>query len=267
MRKLKYVKFFENFDEKEISQILTFKLEQEAKDFFEYDLWIKKWENEPGTEEEPEKRIKQIGKMQYLQENFKVIYQYFDKFENGLSYAPDRENGISAPLTIYNTWENLERSSKLYPHALKIASLTFKDNPNCDENFKLLEIQGGLTELNELHSLTGNGRWQCRPNNATFIVGYGTIELVDTAELGYDRCSYYALVTITENDDNSIELHPSKLMIQEDANDTKNNKVVQFVRGPWCKIEDTEIFDGLKPGHKDHRGFFSITSVEIVSVK
>ena len=98
---MKYIKLFEQYlnesaGENEISLTLTFGLTDKVKQWFESNLWIKKWEMDPESKENSEERIKQIGKMEYIQEEFKVHYQYFNQFENGVSYASDEKAGISS---------------------------------------------------------------------------------------------------------------------------------------------------------------------------
>ena len=264
---MKYIKLFEQYlnesaGENEISLTLTFGLTDKVKQWFESNLWIKKWEMDPESKENSEERIKQIGKMEYIQEEFKVHYQYFNQFQNGVSYASDEKAGISSNGSIFNSFPRLDRSSVNFKHISKIYDLHTNTNTNADENYKHLERLKGfedLTRLKESHS---------SHNSTTFIVGFGTINL-ESEELksaAYERCSYYALVNICKQNDNSIELFPNLLLIKEDK-DPNNNEVVKVEDGPYCKIDFDKIEDGLKPEMKDHRDWFNITQVEDLPIK
>jgi hypothetical protein len=264
---MKYLKLYESFvvesaGENEISQTLTFGLTDKVKQWFEHNLWIKKWEMDPEAKEDAESRVKQIGKMEYIQEEFKVNYQYFNKFQNGVSYASDKKAGIESNGSIYNSFPRLDRNSVAFKHISKIYNLHLNTNPNASLNSVKLERLMGfedLKRLKESHSSV---------NSTTFIVGFGTIDL-ESEELksaAYERCSYYALVTICKQTDNSIELFPNLLLIKEDK-DPNNNQAVRVEDGPYCKIEFDEIEAGLKPGSMDHRGWFKIAQVEDLPIR
>jgi hypothetical protein len=133
---MKYIKLFEQYlnesaGENEISLTLTFGLTEKVKQWFESNLWIKKWEMDPESKEDSEERIKQIGKMEYIQQEFKVHYQYFDKFQNGVSYATDKNAGISSNGSIYNSFPRLDRDSVAFKHISKIYDLHFYHKMLC----------------------------------------------------------------------------------------------------------------------------------------
>jgi len=264
---MKYLKLYESFvvesaGENEISQTLTFGLTDKVKQWFEHNLWIKKWEMDPEAKEDSESRVKQIGKMEYIQEEFKVNYQYFNKFQNGVSYASDKKAGIESNGSIYNSFPRLDRNSVAFKHMSKIDNLNNNTNINASENYDVLERLMGFEDIRMLMGSVNT------VNTATFIVGFGTINLEseELKSVAYERCSYYALVTICKQDDNSIELFPNLLLIKEDK-DPKNNEVVKVEAGPYCKIKLDEIEAGLKPGSMDHRGWFKIAQVEDLPIR
>ena len=71
---IKFPVIHQNMNVKQIQEIYEEKLEKslgltdKVKQWFESNLWIKKWEMDPESKEDSEERIKQIGKMEYIQQ-------------------------------------------------------------------------------------------------------------------------------------------------------------------------------------------------------
>ena len=261
MRKLKYVKLFENFMVKElgggeveaISQIITFSLTDVSKSYFDHHIWIKKWETDmelKSDDSDQEDRIKKIGDIKYFLDDFQVYFYYEDINEKypfshaRLNYGPNQKIDL---------WSNKEYKSNLE----KIYKLSYNTNKNASKNYDQLN-KVDLANLGNLLIPSGVGK--NRVNSETFLVGYGTIQT--TEKVSYERFNYYCLVTVAflHDSDESIELYPSKILLKE--HEPGQEEVVGVETGTWCKIERKEWERGLKPGDTDHRGFFKITSVE-----
>lgn len=258
MKKLKYVKLFENFMVKSgdseveaISQIITFSLTDISKSDFDHHTWIKKWETDmeiksDGSDQEV--RIKKIGEMKYFLDEFQVYFYYdnvseewpFTKYRFG-----DILNGINKKIGSNEEYKsNLEK-------IFKLSNITNKHH---------LENRDQLGEdliKNIGHFLKRAGYAH---HSTTFLIGYGTIQT--TEKVAYERFNYYCLVTVDflYNADESIEFYPSKILLKE--GEPGQEEVIGVESGDWCKIERKQWESGLKPGDTDHRGFFKITSVE-----
>jgi hypothetical protein len=252
MRKLKYVKLFENFMLKElgggeveaISQIITFSLTDKSKSDFDIHTWIKKWETDmelkpDGSDEE--ERIEKIGDIKYFLDDFQVYFYYRDINKKKLGYGNSR---FGYPI---NQKFDQEYKSNLE----KILSLDDTSNQYSDNNYHQLEkLPTNIFDI---------GSPGFSPP-ITFLVGYGTIQT--TEKVKYERFNYYCLVTVEfkYDSDESIELYPFKILLKE--GEPGHEQVMGVESGTWCKIERKQWESGLKPGDNDHRGFFKITSVE-----
>jgi len=255
MRKLKYVKLFENFmvkihggsEVEAISQIITFSLTDKSKSYFDHHTWIKKWETDmelKSDKSDQEDRISKIGDIKYFLDDFQV-YFYYDNINKKypstnfrFEYAPD----------MYKKQNNQEYKSNLE----KIIRLNYNSNQYSSENFSKLD------ELpTNIFNIGAPGQYSPR----TFLVGYGTIETT-TEETSYERFNYYCLVTVEFKFkfDESIEFYPFNILLKE--HEPGQEEDVGVETGTRCKIERKEWESGLKPGDTDHRGFFKITSVE-----
>ena len=257
MRKLKYVKLFENFMVKNyyagvggeveaISQIITFSLTDKSRSYFDHHTWIKKRETDmelKSDNSDQEDRIKKIGDIKYFLDDFQVYFYYdninkkYPKTNFRFEYAPD----------MYKKQNNQEYKSNLE----KILSLNYNSNQYSSEN---------AAKLENLPTNIFNIEAPSQYSPRTFLVGYGTIQT--TEKVAYERFNYYCLVTVRflYNEDESIEFYPFNILLKE--NKPGQEEVVGVETGTWCKIEREEWERGLKPGDTDHRGFFKITSVE-----
>ena len=254
MKKLKYVKLFENFMVKDhggseveaISQIITFSLTDKSKSYFDHHIWIKKWETDmelKSDDSDQEDRIKKIGDIKYFLDDFQVYFYYdninekYPRTKSRFEYAPD----------MYKKQNNQEYKSNLE----KILGLNkYKNQYVSENNLKLETLPTNLFD-------EGAPSWV---SPRTFLIGYGTIQT--TEKVGYERFNYYCLVTVAflHDSDESIELYPSKILLKE--HEPGQEEVIGVETGPWCKIQRKEWERGLKPGDTDHRGWFKITSVE-----
>jgi len=250
MKKLKYVKFFENFlvnqygsEVETISQIITFSLTDISKSHFDTHTWIKKWETDMELKSDgsdAEERIKKIGEMKYFLDEFQVYFYYddIDKRYPSTNYRFDFTK---------NQKFNQEYKSNLE----KILGLNQTSNQNSDQNYQSIK------------ELPTNMFDEYSPNIVgakTFLVGYGNIQT--TEKVAYERFNYYCLVTVafSYNSDESIEFLPFDILVKE--SEPGQEEVVGARSGIYCKIDREQWEIGLKPGDTDHRGFFKITSVE-----
>ncbi len=251
MKKLKYVKFFENFLVKQdgsevetISQIITFSLTDISKSHFDTHTWIKKWETDmeiksDGSDEE--ERIKKIGEMKYFLDEFQVYFYYGDINKKGNSYL----------ITRFEYSPNQKFNQEYKSNLEKILSLNYNSNQYSDNNYQQLEkLPTNIFDLGAPGPVAPK----------TFLVGYGTIQT--TEKVAYERFNYYCLVTVEfrHNSDESIEFYPFKILLKEE--ELGQEEVIGVESGTYCKIERKQWESGLKPGDTDHRGFFKITSVE-----
>ena len=259
MKKLKYVKFFENFLIKQdggreveaISQIITFSLTDKSKSDFDHHTWIKKWETDMEIKSDgsdQEERIKKIGDMKYFLDEFGV-YFYYENINEEYPYSNSRLNYANKKID-----SNEEYKSNLE----KIHNLNRITNEHHSENNKQLDKL--KVEKQNIGYLLDSSGYASSRDSTTFLIGYGTIQT--TEKVAYERFNYYCLVTVRflYDNDESIELYPFKILLKEE--EPGQEEVIGVESGTWCKIERKEWERGLKPGDTDHRGFFKITSVE-----
>lgn len=255
MKRLKYVKLFENFMVKSgdseveaISQIITFSLTDKSKSHFDSHTWIKKWETDMELKSDgsdSEERIEKIGDMKYFLDEFGVYFYYEDINERYPSthyrfeFAPNHPGNWNSPHKEYKL--NLE----------KILGLNQNSNQNSNQNYQSIkELPTNMFDEYSPNILGGK----------TFLIGYGTIQT--TEKVAYERFNYYCLVTVAflHNSDESIELYPFEILLKE--SEPGQEEVVKVRSGIYCKIDRKQWESGLKTGDTDHRGFFKITSVE-----
>jgi hypothetical protein len=250
MKKLKYVKFFENFlvnqsgsEVEAISQIITFSLTDISKSHFDRHTWIKKWETDmelKSDDSDAEERIKKIGEMKYFLDEFQVYFYYGDIDKR---YPSTHSRFSHSP----NQQFDREYQSNLE----KILGLNQNSNQYADQNCQWMQdLPTNMFDLGQPAAVSPR----------TFLVGHGTIQT--TEKVAYERFNYYCLVTVNflYNADESIELYPFEILLKEE--EPGQEEIVGVDSGIWCKIERKQWESGLKPGDTDHRGFFKITSVE-----
>jgi hypothetical protein len=250
MRKLKYVKLFENFivgEVESISQIITFSLTDKVKSYFDDPTWIKKRETDmelKSDRTDAEDRIKKIGDIKYFLDDFSV-YFYFENIKKRFSNSKLHQADFQVP-------DKKMRTQEYKSNFEKIVSLNLNSNQYASKNFE------------KLNTLPTNIYDLGRPpvNSArSFLIGYGTFQ-DGTEQVSYERFNYYCLVTVEFrwDDDQSIKLYPFQILLKE--HEPGQEEVIGVDQGQWCKIKREEWERGLKPGDTDHRGFFKITSVE-----
>ena len=304
---MKYLKMFENFgsnypniikdssDNDFISQMVTFKISDKLKSWFEDDIWIKKFQTEEFKEEGKDlsdsdyhdighERVKKIGEVEYFTEDISI---YFG--------TPIRDHGQGSKIefdSFLTTDKFLKKNKSFFPtfkihnekfeyHRDKLNSIFGGPKSHARSNrsliYGLYEKPLDVGEIEE-YFFVGGFKPGMRGGSANFLVGHSTLE--KNSDNNY-LLSYYMCVTVNfmRGFDNSWEINPYVIMVKE----TKPPEQIRFddivtTAGKY-KFEDPEIisvnhftahpkisFDkiinGLKPGDSDSYGFLVTKSVE-----
>jgi len=284
---MKYLKLFENFvsnypniikdssDNDFISQIVTFKISDKLKSWFEDDIWIKKFQTEEFKEEGKDlsvsdyhdighERVKKIGEVEYFTEDISI---YFG--------TPIRDGGnhpVSIEFDSFLTTDYFLKKNKSFFPTFKIYSEKFeyhrdKLNSICHlstSRGKKISIIKDLydkpLDINGIEEYFFLGGWKpgMRGGSANFLVGHSTLE--KNSDDNY-LLSYYMGVRVDfmRGFDNSWEINPYVIMVK----DAEIISVNHFTAHP--KISFDKIINGLKPGDSDNHGLIVTKSVENIN--
>ena len=308
---MKYLKLFENFgsnypniikdssDNDFISQMVTFKISDKLKSWFEDDIWIKKFQTKEFKEEGKDlsdsdyhdighERVKKIGEVEYFTEDISIYFGTPIRDGQGSRIEFDSflttDNFLKKNKSILPRLQRELEREKFEYHRDKLASIFGGPKSHARGNrsliYGLYEKPLDINEIEE-YFFVGGFKPGMRGGQANFLVGHSTLE--KNSDDNY-LLSYYMCVRVDfmRGFDNSWEINPYVIMVKE----TKPPEQIRFddivsTAGKY-KFEDPEIisvnhftghskilFDkiikGLKPGDSDSYGLLVTKAVENIN--
>ena len=309
---MKYLKLFENFGSNYpniimdsdgndfISQVVTFKISDKLKSWFEDGIWIKKFQTEEFKEEGKDlsdsdyhdighQRVKKIGEVEYFTEDISI---YFG--------TPIRDGKLGSRIefdSFLTTDYFLKKNKSFFPtfkiygekyeyHRDKLNSIFAGPKSHARGNrgliYGLYETTLDPNQIEE-YFFVGGLKPGMRGESANFLVGHATLEKNrdDNYLLSYYMC---VEVNFMRGFDNSWEIVPYVIMVKETSSPEQIRFDDMHTTAMKYKFEDPEIisvnyftghakisFDkiinGLKPGDSDSYGLLVTKSVENIDDK